>query len=71
MHVCVCVCARPHMCVRVLARIFLCVHVCGIACVCRWCGQTPDGRGAEEGDDGDLAQPLPEDLGPAGHATQV
>lgn len=33
--------------------------------------QAPDGRGAEEGDDGDLAQPLPEDPGLAGDAAQV
>lgn len=36
----------------------------------RWHWQASDGRGAEERDDGDMAQPLPENLGFAGHTTQ-
>lgn len=68
----VCVCAR---------ECFACAHSPADApsararrhalAVRRWDRQAPDGRRAAEGDDGNLAQSLPEDPGLAGHAAQV
>lgn len=67
-------CLNVPMYLGVDVRVSMHVYVC--ACACRLnpprrCRQAPDGRRAEEGDDGDLAQPLPEDPGFAGDAAQV
>lgn len=57
-----------HICV---SSFTLCLHARGCASslnVPRWDRQAPDGRRAKEGDDGHLAQSLPEASGFAGDA---
>lgn len=69
----VCLCARVPIFARARsARTLLPPrarrHALGLR---RWHRQAPDGRRAAQGDDGNLAQSLPEDPGLAGHAAQV
>lgn len=73
----VCLSVRVCACVPILARARSARtllpprarrHALGLR---RWHRQAPDGRRAAQGDDGNLAQSLPEDPGLAGHAAQV
>lgn len=67
-------CLNVPMCLGMDVHFSTHVYVCARARLLnlpRRCRQAPDGRRAEEGDDGDLAQPLPEDPGFAGDAAQV
>src|SRR4029434_10248739 len=79
--ICQFLCSFHHWCVCVCVCLCVCVSVC--VCVCAFVSilvpptllrgrrQAPDGRRAAQGDDGHLAQPLPEAPGPPGHAAQV